>query len=88
MTNVSPIRPDLADKAIMPNEPDPILVKFLEELLEEARSGQIQGIVWAALHPGDLTSYGRAGLVTSAVIGKIEIAKMHCVKQAIEDEES
>jgi hypothetical protein len=40
------------------------------------------------LHPGDLTSYGRAGLVTASVIGKLEIAKMHCVRQTIEDEES
>jgi hypothetical protein len=48
MADIHAIRPGLADKAIMPNEPDPILVQYLEELLEEARAGQIQGIVWAA----------------------------------------
>jgi hypothetical protein len=87
VSNVSPIRPGLADKAIIDAQPDEILVGYLEELLAEARAGQLQGLVWAGLYPGDLTAWGRGGLVTSAVIGKLEIAKMHCVRTAIEDEE-
>jgi hypothetical protein len=87
MAEIHAIRPDIANMA-MPNEPDPILVEYLEGLLEEARAGQIQGIVWVSLHPGDTTSWGRAGLVTAATIGKLEIAKMHCVRQSIEDEEA
>lgn len=86
MADVVAIHPGLANKA-MSNEPDQKLVEYLEQLLEEARDGQIQGMVWAALHPGDLTSWGRGGLVTSGMIGKLEIAKMHCVRTAIEDEE-
>jgi hypothetical protein len=87
VSNVEPIRPDLASVA-MPGEPDPVLVSHLEELLQEARSGQLQGVVWAGLYLGDTTGWGRAGLVTRATIGALEIAKMQCVRTAIEDEES
>ena len=86
---VTPIRPGIAPPERMTHaEPDPVIIQYLEELLEEARAGQIQGIVWASLHPGDLTSHGRAGCVTSAVIGKLEIAKMSVVKIALEEEET
>ena len=83
--NVTPIRADLAPT--LSEEPDPVIVQYLEELLAEARAGRIQGIIWVALHPGDLTSDARAGLITSAVIGKLEIAKARAIRIALEDQE-
>ena len=85
MSNVEPIRPGLAP--VMTEEPNPILVQYVTELLEEAKSGRIQGIIWVALHPGDLTSDARAGLVNACVIGKLEIAKARAVRAMLEDEE-
>lgn len=85
--SVTPIRPDVAYAESMPNEPNPILVQYLEELLAEAKSGQLQGMVWAALHPADLTSHGRAGTITAAMIGRLEVAKMGVLKVYLEDAE-
>jgi hypothetical protein len=85
---VTPIRPDIAPSVAMPNEPNPILIQYLEEMLAEARSGQMQAIIWAALHPADLTSHGRAGTITAGLIGRLEVAKIGALKVYLEDAES
>lgn len=86
--SVTPIRPDIAPAEAMPNEPNPILIQYLEEMLAEAKAGQMQGIIWAALHPADLTSHGRAGPITAALIGRLEVAKIGALKVYLEDAES
>ncbi len=42
-------------------EPKPDLIEALEELLEMARSGEVQGVAWAALHADRLASWRVAG---------------------------
>lgn len=74
----------LTKHALIPNarDPNPDVVKLLEELLDQARSGELAGFAIALLHPGDLTSWNWAGRKTRSLLGAIELCKTQlCVAQ-------
>lgn len=52
-------------------EPRETVIEELEELLEKARAGEIQGFCYAAEHRDRLTSYGYSGIVggSHAMVG-------------------
>lgn len=53
------------EPALQAAEPDPAVIALLEELLEKARSGAIQGIGTVQIDPSRLCSYSSAGLLGS-----------------------
>jgi hypothetical protein len=62
---------------VMPTDPTviPVVVERLEELLAMARAGEIVGIAYATVHPGDVTGYGRVGRQVRALLGAVELLK-------------
>lgn len=53
-------------------------VEALEELLEQAKSGEVVGIVVASVHHDSVSSFDIAGnVVLAPMIGAMEIAKHH-----------
>lgn len=49
------------------------VVKELQELLDKANCGEITGLAYVSLHPGDLTLHHRVGRITRGVIGAITL---------------
>ena len=60
-------------------ESNPDVVKLLEEALERARSGDIQGFALAWTCVDDSTNWKLCGLISRGLIGTLEIAKFHIV---------
>ena len=56
-----------------PNAP---VISLLEEYLERARSGDVQGVVFASLHSDDLCSYSCAGAIGGSygLVGAVTMA--------------
>lgn len=75
--------PDTGEKVvalhgqILPTEPTvvPAVVEAIEELLAMARAGEIVGIAYATVHPGDATNYWCVGHHPRALLGAIELCK-------------
>jgi hypothetical protein len=67
---------------VMPTEPTvvPHVVERLEELLAMARAGEIVGIAYATVHPGDVTGYGRIGRQVRALLGALDLLKFDMCK--------
>ncbi len=66
---VTPIRPQL-----IPHQSGEVradVVEELEKLLAEAKAGELHGIAYASLHPGDLTKYHRVGRGTRGMLGAL-----------------
>jgi hypothetical protein len=57
------------------HEPREDVVKKFEELLEQARSGEIQGAAYAVLHPGGFSAYNTIGRTTRGLLGAIDLLK-------------
>ena len=57
VTYIRGARPDDGE----PAEPRPALVKYLEDLLERARSGDLQGIVTVGMDADGFAAYGLIG---------------------------
>jgi predicted metal-binding protein len=47
------------------NKPEKYTIKALEDMLEEAKSGEITGLVYAAVHGDGKCSHGEVGDLTS-----------------------
>lgn len=56
---------------LIPGRVEPEVVETLEGYLEKARSGEVIGIVVAALHADDTVSGSRQGLTTYALLGMV-----------------
>ncbi|QPF87025.1 hypothetical protein IC762_12295 [Bradyrhizobium genosp. L] len=72
-------------------EPEPpagsvnaVLVKDLQELVAKASAGEITGVAYVTLHPGDLTCYHRVGRITRGVVGALSILQFDMVKDCNE----
>jgi hypothetical protein len=59
-----------------PGTPVPELIEDLESLLEKARAGEINAIAYGVRYSDDLTSYRWVGVITRALIGALELAKL------------
>jgi len=68
-----------------PGHVDEAVVKELTDLLERAKSGEITGIAYGVLCPGDLSYYGRFGRITRGVIGAMEILKYTIIERALQE---
>lgn len=83
MTDVVPIRAGLLPPST--GEADPNVVKQLAELLEAAKSGEIIGFTYAALHPGEVTSFHRSGRNTRGMIGALVLLQHDMCKTDLEN---
>jgi hypothetical protein len=59
---------------------DPAVIKEIEGLLEQAKSGELIGLAYVSLHPGDTTVYFRVGRITRAVMGALTIMQYAMAK--------
>lgn len=84
MTKVVSLNGDAVVEAA--GEPSPALIARLEDLLEQARSGEVQGIAYAALHADRLASFAVAGRVGGyAMMGALTMAQDALVRVNGED---
>ena len=68
---------------IVPQEgvPNASVIEALEEALERARSGEIQGVAIAQLHADRLASYAIAGIIGGySLLGALEMLKSVIVR--------
>lgn len=85
MTVVVPIRDGLAP-APPAGTVDEALVKEFQDLLERVQAGEVIGVAYVALCPGDTTYYRSAGRLTRGVIGGIEVLKWSlCQRDAVRE---
>jgi hypothetical protein len=82
MSTVVPLRPGL--EPYPDGEPNPEVIQHLSGLLDRAKAGEIIGIAYAAIHPGDFTSYTRKGRTTRGVIGALVMLQHDMCKADIE----
>jgi len=60
------------------------VVKELEELLAKAQAGEVSGLAYVTLHPGDYTLWHRVGRMTRGVIGALTLLQWDMCKADIE----
>jgi len=63
-----------------PGEPKPNVVKFCEELLERAKSGELAGLYAVLHHSDEAHSYQIVGPIGYATIGAAEVLKAVMVR--------
>lgn len=62
------------------------IVKELQELLDKANCGEITGLAYATLHPGDVTLYSKAGRITRGMMGALTLLQYSLARVDYEDE--
>lgn len=63
-------------------KPDATLIAHLEEMLEGARSGRLQGIVYVAMSHRQVIDYNTVGIMTSyLMLGGLEHLKYYILQQ-------
>lgn len=77
--NVVSIR-DGISLAPVGGEADPTVVECLSELLEKARAGEVTGIAYATLHPGDVSFYHNSGRATRGLLGALMLLQYEMCK--------
>lgn len=70
--NVRPISGQRVQSRLPDVQPD--VVKLLEDLLEEARAGQLVGIVSGLVYHDGQGTFARAGLMSLTSVGGITVA--------------
>lgn len=63
-----------------PGEVVPEVVAIAENLLEMARSGEVQGVLYVALHADEQTTAERGGCYTRGMLGLLEIVKQRMIE--------
>jgi hypothetical protein len=76
---VIPLRAGLAPSP-SGGEPNAAVVDRLAELLEMARAGEVVGIAYATLHPGDLSIYDTRGRTTRGLLGALTLLQFDMCK--------
>lgn len=71
--------------SIAVREANPEVIEKLEQLLEQAKAGEVTGLAYAALHPGDLTSWSFAGRTTRGLLGATMLCQGDLVKTTLEN---
>lgn len=65
----------------MAREPNAACIRALEDLLERARSGEVQGFAGATLDADQCASWHAAGFVGSfGMLGALEVTKAHLMQ--------
>lgn len=62
------------------------IVKELQELLDKANCGEITGLAYVTLHPGDLTVYCSIGRIVRGVLGALTMLQFSLAKADVEKE--
>lgn len=78
-TKIVPLRPGLA-LPLPVGQPDTAVVEKVRELLSKAEAGEIVGIAYAVLHPGDVSSYCTSGRTTRGVLGALALLQYDICK--------
>jgi hypothetical protein len=81
---IVPIRPGLALPP--PGEINENVVSELEDLLEQARAGEIVGIAYALEHPGKTTSFQRAGFCTRGLLGAVTLLQAQICRNELDED--
>lgn len=63
-------------------EVDATVVARLAELLAKAEAGEIVGIAYAVLHPGDFSSFDTRGRTTRGLLGALSLLQYDMCKAA------
>ena len=84
MSEVVPIRQGLTPEPTA-GSVDQGIVKELENLLGRAKAGEITGMAFVALCPGDFTTYSSVGRLTRGVIGALALLQHQLMKNDIEE---
>lgn len=63
-----------------PGQPDQNIIKVAEEILDRARSGDLNGLAYVMHHSDDTTSYEYIGRIDRATIGTLEMLKLRICK--------
>lgn len=66
-------------------KPDPDVIDSLKDLLEMAKSGELNGFVIIMSHPGDSSSWGWVGRITRSLIGSVELCKFDLCQKELEN---
>lgn len=62
-------------------DPSPVLVGYLEDMLEQAKSGEILGMATATMHSDRTTGYSVVGIVEGfSMLGALELAKFSLIE--------
>lgn len=69
---IVPLRAGL-EPASLAGEPNLDVVERLSDLLEKAKAGEIIGIAYATLHPGDFSIYSYKGRTTRGLLGALTL---------------
>ncbi len=67
------------------HEPQPNIVKYCEDLLSDAKRGEINGVLVVCSHPGSYTSYGYAmspSAGTVAMVGRLHMGSLDFANRA------
>lgn len=62
------------------------VVKELQQLLDKANCGDVTGLVFVSLHPGDLTVYHSVGRITRGVMGAMTLLQYSLARTDCERE--
>lgn len=85
MANDVPARPKVVSlhggEILQPGEPCADLVQKLENILEMARSGEVDGMVIALHHADGRRNDQRAGAGGRSMIGMIEVMKFELIER-------
>lgn len=81
MSNVTPIRSNVLTQE---REPDPEVIRHLDELLNMARSGELIGITGAVLYFDGLAGRVRVGKVGFSSLGACQSALFQATKELLE----
>lgn len=72
----------------MAKENSPALIGYLEELLEQAKSGEILGMAAATMYRDRTTAYSVVGVIEGfSMVGALEMAKATLVNLDLETRE-
>jgi hypothetical protein len=80
---IIPLRAGL-EPSPAPGDVNPEVVKRLTELLDQAKSGEIAGIAYATLHPGDMSCYSTCGRTTRGLLGALVILQHEMSETSIQ----
>ena len=72
----------MADLYEITFDPNPDTIEYLEDLLEQAKTGEIQGFAIALNKKGPITANGWSGILTNcmAMIGELESLKVDIMR--------
>lgn len=65
---------------ILPGVPQEDVIKLLERYLDQARTGQVEGVVVVAQHSDNTTTASRSGFLSRAVVGLLVSEQISVLK--------